>query len=253
MVEELENEGGESQIEKLRALGLLGSTGDPMWNPATKTHECCGSRKAYYHKKDCPLCTKDLDEIDFKATESTNDAGNVVRFNQHRKRRNNDLVAAMYAMYITPDPDTGGKRSLEFVAKCYGRSRQAVYDVFRSRGYQLRSKPVKEFVVVDNIKFTPRSDGYWRATTGDRKQLHVYVWEKHFGKLKPGHGIHHKDLDRSNNSIGNLVCMRIAEISSKHNPHFNQFTSPTGSRKWKRGRIIPRKPDHEISIREAKK
>lgn len=162
---------------------------------------------------------------------------NEIRYNKHRNRKNNDLVAAMYAMYCC-GPE-GRPYTLEEVGKIYRRSRQAVYDVFKSRGYPLRSKPVKDSIVIDGRKFTPRHDRYWRATAGDRKQLHVYIWEREFGKLPAGHGIHHKDLDRGNNDLSNLECLPIAVISSQHNPHLNQFTSPTGSRKWKRGRIIP--------------
>lgn len=168
---------------------------------------------------------------------------NEIRYNKHRNRKNNDLVAAMYAMYCC-GPE-GRPYTLEEVGKIYRRSRQAVYDVFKSRGYPLRSKPVKDSVIIDGRKFTPRHDRYWRATAGDRKQLHVYIWEREFGKLPAGHGIHHKDLDRGNNDLANLECLPIAEISSKHNPHLNQFTSPTGSRKWKRGRIIPIKNEAE--------
>lgn len=133
--------------------------------------------------------------------------------------------------------------TLEEIGRYYKRSRQAIHDVFKSRGYKLRSKPIKPCVIIDNRKFTPRDDGYWRATAGDRRQLHVYIWEKKYGKLPAGHGIHHKDLDRGNNSIENLECLPITEISSKHNPHLNQFTSPNGSRKWKWGRIIPRQDE----------
>lgn len=168
---------------------------------------------------------------------------NEIRYNKHRNRKNNDLVAAMYAMYCC-GPE-GRPYTLEEVGKIYRRSRQAVYDVFKSRGYPLRSKPVKESVIIDGRKFTPRHDRYWRATAGDRKQLHVYIWEREFGKLPAGHGIHHKDLDRGNNDLANLECLPIAVISSQHNPHLNQFTSPTGSRKWKRGRIIPIKNEAE--------
>lgn len=180
-----------------------------------------------------------------KIKESDFRAANEVRYNKHRNRKNNDLVAAMYAMYLM-GPD-GRPCTLEEIGRVYRRSRQAVYDSFKSRGYVLRSKPVKPFVMIDGRKFTPRHDAYWRATAGDRKQLHVYIWEKVHGRLPDGHGIHHKDLDRGNNAIENLECLPIAEISSKHNPHLNQFTSPTGSRKWKRGRIIPLKNENETT------
>jgi hypothetical protein len=57
---------------------------------------------------------------------------NKILYNKHPRRKNNDLVAAMYAMYLR-----GPKRrpmSLAEIARIYRKTRQAVYDVFRSRG-----------------------------------------------------------------------------------------------------------------------
>ncbi len=162
---------------------------------------------------------------------------NEIRFNKHRRRKNNDIVAAMYAMYLQ-GPD-GKLKSLAEVGKTYKKTRQAIYDVFKTRGYPLRSRKINKFQYFGDRKFAPTRFGYWRATEGDRKQMHVFVWESYNGPLPAGHGIHHKDLDRSNNKIENLECLTIEEISSKHNPHFNQFTSPIGSRmkKWQRQRL----------------
>ncbi len=63
---------------------------------------------------------------------------NTIRYNKHPRRKNNEIIAAMYAMYSTPGED-GRPRSIEAVAKVYRKTRQAVYDMFRSRGYKLRS------------------------------------------------------------------------------------------------------------------
>lgn len=49
-----------NQIAKLKADGLYGSTKDAQWNKKMKRHDCCGSPRAYYHLKGCPLC-RDLD------------------------------------------------------------------------------------------------------------------------------------------------------------------------------------------------
>ena len=51
---------GKTQIEKLKEQGLYGSTKDPEWDPVAKVHRCCGATRAYYHHKDCPLCTRDI-------------------------------------------------------------------------------------------------------------------------------------------------------------------------------------------------
>lgn len=61
---------------------------------------------------------------------------NVIRYNKHRNRKNNDIVAAMYAMYLM-GPE-GHPCTLEEIGRYYKRSRQAIHDVFKSRGYKLR-------------------------------------------------------------------------------------------------------------------
>ncbi len=153
-------------------------------------------------------------------------------------RKNNAEVDSMYLLYL--HGANGKIYSLADVGKAFGKSRQAVYDQFRVRGFKLRSKNFGAVQVFDGRRYMARkNDGYWRATTGNRKQMHVAVWEKANGPLPRGYGVHHKDLDRSNNALENLELLTIEEISSKHNPHLNQFTSPTGSMKTKGGREIP--------------
>jgi hypothetical protein len=91
----------------------------------------------------------------------------------------------------------------------------------------LRSKRLDGLQIRDEIRFTKTKGGYLRATfNGRRILMHTYVWEKHNGPVPKGYGIHHKDLNRENNAIKNLEMLTIEEISSKHNPHYNQFTSP---------------------------
>ena len=144
------------------------------------------------------------------------------------RRKNNDLVAAMYALYLT------GK-SLEQVGEVYKKSRQAVYDQFRCRGYQLRPKKKLPEKIIDGIKFTPsHKGGYWRAT-GRKKNVMLshFLYQKHVAPVPAGYGVHHKDLNRNNFDLTNLELLTIAEISSKYSPHLNQFTSPHGSRKKK--------------------
>lgn len=59
---------------------------------------------------------------------------NEIRFNRHRKRKNNDIVAAMYAMY-----ESG--KSCSQIGDVYGGiSKQSVTSVFRTRGYSLRHR-----------------------------------------------------------------------------------------------------------------
>lgn len=151
-----------------------------------------------------------------------------VKYNKHRNRQNNFIVAGMFNMYQS------GK-SLAEVGKVYKKSRQSVYDVFRTRGYALRSKQFKGQQILDDISFTICKGGYLRGTLNTRRLLmHQYVWEKATGKKLPrGWVVIHKDTNRENNSIENLEAMTLSDWNKKFSPHLNQYTSPTGSRRKK--------------------
>lgn len=61
------------------------------------------------------------------------------------------------------------------------------------------------FVVVDGIRFYKTASGYYSSAKA--KRLHVYIWEREHGPVPSGHDIHHKDGNKDNNSIENLVCV----------------------------------------------
>ena len=64
-----------------------------------------------------------------------------------------------------------------------------------------------------------KSTGYYVCTSGNRKRLHVAIWEYHNGKEVPdGYVIHHKDFNKTNNDINNLACITVAEHEAIHNP-----------------------------------
>lgn len=48
------------------------------------------------------------------------------------------------------------------------------------------------------------------------RRLHRAVWEKYNGKVPDGYHVHHKDGDRSNNSIENLALMEGHDHLSEH-------------------------------------
>lgn len=205
----------ENQIEKLRETGHLGSSKDVMWDG--KQHQCCGSRRSYYHKIDCRLCNGLIDKSEIKLCFVKDDVGNEIRFNKHPKRKNNQIVASMYAMY------QDGK-SLEEIGKVYNKSRQSIYDLFKSRKYQLRSKKMLGLQVLDGFNFTLNKGGYLRGTVNKKRVLmHRYVWEKFNGKIKDGFDIHHLDNNRENNNIENLECLLKSEHTRLYSPHHNQY------------------------------
>lgn len=70
-------------------------------------------------------------------------------------------------------------------------------------------------------KFTKdEKTGYYlcstRDSTGNRKRMHVYVWEYYNGLAPDGYHIHHIDGDKSNNSIENLRLLSAAEHEKLH-------------------------------------
>lgn len=63
------------------------------------------------------------------------------------------------------------------------------------------------------------STGYYVCTSGDRKRLHVAIWEYEHGKEVPeGYVVHHKDFIKTHNDISNLVCVTVEMHNLIHNP-----------------------------------
>ena len=87
------------------------------------------------------------------------------------------------------------------------------------------SKPsTKENIlqVIDGFNFrlypTEKYFKGWCVIDGKKTKTtaHRYVWQKHNGKIEKGIQIHHKDEDKSNNSIGNLEKLTAKQHSRKH-------------------------------------
>lgn len=163
---------------------------------------------------------------------------NKIRVNKHPRRKNNDLVAGMYALYCAKK-ENGKPNSMADVARWYKRSRQAVYELFKTRGYPLRSKPLRGLQVLDGIRFTLTKNGYLRGSVnGERMLMHHYVWQKYTGsRVLPGWNIHHKDGNKENNDISNLEILTASEHTRRYSPHLNQFTAPNGSRVVRRHKL----------------
>lgn len=149
---------------------------------------------------------------------------NKILFNKHPKRKNNDLVAAMHAMY------KGGRgvdpKSLEEVGRVYGKTRQAVYDTFQTRGYPLRSKKMEGVIFIKGVRYIPDKYGYLRGTIrGKRVHAHRYLWEKENGKIPSGFVLYFKDGNKNNVSMENLDLLAKENMSKVFNPTGrNQFS-----------------------------
>ena len=58
---------------------------------------------------------------------------------------------------------------------------------------------------------------YWLLDNGDTKLIlqHRRLWEKHRGIIPKGYTIHHKNYIRSDNRLGNLMCLSNREHTKR--------------------------------------
>ncbi len=62
-----------------------------------------------------------------------------------------------------------------------------------------------------------RRSGYWiSTTTNPRLRAHQWVWFNFHGEQPKGYHVHHKNEDKSDNSIENLELISAAQHSSLH-------------------------------------
>lgn len=69
---------------------------------------------------------------------------------------------------------------------------------------------------VDGLIFVKDSTGYYRQKGQWTSTLHTYIWKKYKGVIPKGHEIHHKDFNKDNNDISNLVCIPANEHRRIH-------------------------------------
>lgn len=62
-----------------------------------------------------------------------------------------------------------------------------------------------------------KKTGYYICTTGNRKRLHVAMWEAVNGPVPEGYIIHHKDWNKTHNEISNFAMVTVAEHNLIHN------------------------------------
>lgn len=83
--------------------------------------------------------------------------------------------------------------------------------------------------ICDNYKFRKdKKRGYWYCSVL-HKYLHVYVYEKYNGKIKKGYEVHHKDKNKDNNNIDNLILLSVHEHRELH---ANELTEK--DKEWRR-------------------
>ena len=64
--------------------------------------------------------------------------------------------------------------------------------------------------------YLDKKTGYWISTACPKIRAHVWVWNCHYGQVKPKHHIHHIDGDKSNNDISNLQEWTVKDHLAKH-------------------------------------
>lgn len=232
-----------TQIEVLREQGLLGSALDPFWNG--KMHECCGSPRSYYHKPGCPACGDGMNgEL---AEEAPLPIFTVPKLKVGAWRIEEQQAKAMYDLYR--NGMDGKELSLAQIGVLYRKSRQAVYDIFHSRGWPLRSKKVKEAVMFEGVPFRPDNAGWLRGTIGGKRvYLHKIVWERENGPMPEGYVLTTRDGDKRNLEISNLELVPKKEMAIRFNPERRRNDAASWATRRKNKRHEKR---NRAKVREA--
>jgi len=87
-------------------------------------------------------------------------------------------------------------------------------------------------VVYDGKKWTKVKSGYYICSVKSRtfkNWLHQYVYEKEAGKIPEGFHIHHKDRNKDNNLIENLILLSSEDHSKEHGEY--KYSNPERYRK----------------------
>jgi len=121
----------------------------------------------------------------------------------------NPNLKEMYSMYQEG-------YSLAAVGDHFGRSRQAVFGLFKWHGLPTRTTKKLPCVFFNGSKYTMRNTGYFGKTDGERTLLHRDMWEAANGKIPNGWDIHHVDEDKTNNALSNFQCLPKGEHSRQH-------------------------------------
>ena len=90
----------------------------------------------------------------------------------------------------------------------------------------------EKYQYFNGLRFT-RDDktGYYLNST-IRKRIHRYVWEYYNGEIPDGYQIHHKDGDKSNNSIENLELLKKSDHCKLHGDLLTE-----DQREWRRNNL----------------
>lgn len=131
--------------------------------------------------------------------------------------RKDEQAAEMHKLYMDG-------YSLAQVGKAFGKTRQSVFELLKSRGLGLREKKPLPFIEFEGARYTLRNTGYYAKTDGNRTLLHRDMWKFFKGEIPTGFDVHHKDEDKTNNEISNFECLPKPEHTKLHSHGQNQHT-----------------------------
>ncbi len=125
------------------------------------------------------------------------------------------------------------------VAKLFGRSAQAIWEILRRRGFALKPNSKKRRGATRTWKgrvFT-RSKFGWRETSGERELLHHLIWNETHGPIPEGHQVSFRNGDFEDLEPENLFCATAAEVTRhhlrRHYPHLKRSPEAQRARRKK--------------------
>lgn len=106
--------------------------------------------------------------------------------------------------------------SLSKVAKEHGRTRQAVWDILKRRGYRINVlKRNTDCVLHEGMKFTPDKNGFLRCTRHDKvegeRYLHRRIWVAANGDIPKGYEVVFDNQDKNDCRLENLRLSRVGK------------------------------------------
>ena len=129
------------------------------------------------------------------------------------------LVQAMYSEYR-------GGLSKHKMAPKWGRSAQAIGEIFRNHGLKLRRRKFRQKVNYGGLVYTPDKDAQLRCTTLDRHRLSHRIWHDRTGRKVPaGWQVSFRDGNVRNFTQANLVCAPESEITRMHQRRLHPASS----------------------------
>ena len=102
------------------------------------------------------------------------------------------------------------------------------------------------------LKGTPNAFGHLTVCiNGKTKKIHRLVYQAFVGAIPKGYDIHHKDFNKNNNSVSNLICITHKEHARLH----SDLREPTEQqlKNLQKGRKEKLSEEHKAKIAASKK